>query len=102
MPALRLTKFLSMSVLLLSIGATAYGQVPPTNDTSDLNNANTGVGTGTLQANGGSENTAVGVNALALNTSGFENTATGVNALLSNDSGASNTAFGYIALQGNI
>jgi Chaperone of endosialidase len=101
MPALKRTKSLSASVLLLSIGATAYGQVPPTNDTSDPNTVNTGVGTGTLQSNGGSENTAVGVNALALDTTGYENTATGVNALVANTTGFVNTAFGYAVLASN-
>jgi len=88
-------------IAMLSIGATAYGQVPPSNDTSDPTNNNTGVGTGTLQSNGGSENTAVGVNALALNTTGYENTATGVNALVGNTTGFVNTAFGYATLMNN-
>ena len=46
-------------------------------------------------------NTAVGVVALLLNTSGTQNTAVGTNALVFNDSGDSNTATGYAALMNN-
>ncbi|MCH2185950.1 tail fiber domain-containing protein [Myxococcota bacterium] len=46
----------------------------------------------------GSQNTAVGVDALASNTSGDTNTATGVKALEQNSSGYFNTASGYYAL----
>jgi hypothetical protein len=86
---------------LMSIGTIAYGQVPPSNDTSDAN-ANTGVGSGTLVSNTtGVENTATGVGALGSNTSGYENTATGVNALNANTTGFVNTGFSYAVLANN-
>ena len=43
MPTLKRTKFMSATVLLFSIGTTAYGLAPSSNDPSDAN-ANTGVG----------------------------------------------------------
>jgi len=49
----------------------------------------------------GSSNTAVGDNALYLNTSGYENTATGTSALYSNTTGQGNTANGTFALSQN-
>jgi hypothetical protein len=50
----------------------------------------------------GSDNTAIGQQALGSNTSGFSNTATGVHALLSNTTGNVNTATGTEALRDNI
>jgi hypothetical protein len=50
---------------------------------------------------GGSENTAVGADALLNNTTASENTAVGVGALLNNVSGSNNVAIGYAALQNN-
>src|SRR5215469_9823842 len=100
MPPLSLTKFLSVSVLSLSIGTVAYGQVPSTNDTSDAN-ANTGMGTGALQSNTtGYGNTAAGDNALQSNTTGSGNTASG-NAALTSNTGDNNTSIGQITLYNN-
>jgi hypothetical protein len=48
-----------------------------------------------------SANTALGVGALAANTTGFDNTASGVQALYSNTTGRGNTASGSGALQAN-
>jgi hypothetical protein len=47
-------------------------------------------------------NTAIGVNALLKNTTGFSNTASGVSALQSNTTGRSNTASGVSALANNL
>ena len=100
MSTLKLTKFLSVSVLLLSIGTTAYGQVPPTNDTSDANR-NTGMGTGALSNNTGEANTGSGYQALFSNTTGISNTGIGHQVLLSNTTGSGNTASGDSALYYN-
>lgn len=100
MTPLKLTTFLSASVLLLSIGTIAYGQVPPTNDTSDANR-NTGTGTGTLSNNSGEANTASGYQALFSNTTGVSNTGTGHQALFTNTTGSGNTASGDSALYYN-
>jgi hypothetical protein len=86
---------------LLSIGTIAFGQVPPTNDTSDANQ-NIGMGTGALQSNTtGTGNTASGDSALASNTTGVGNTASGVDALINNTTGPNNTAVGEITLYNN-
>jgi hypothetical protein len=100
MPALKRTKVLSATVLLLSMGATAYGQVPPSNDTSDANR-NTGMGTGALQNNSGEANTGSGYQALSSNTTGISNTGTGHQVLFSNSTGSGNTASGDSALYYN-
>jgi hypothetical protein len=49
----------------------------------------------------GTDNTANGFKALALNTTGYLNTASGESALQGNTTGAANTANGFWALQGN-
>lgn len=49
-----------------------------------------------------SSNTAIGLNALNVNTSGYYNTATGYLALSANKAGALNTATGYNALQNSV
>src|ERR1700740_3547608 len=87
-------------ILLLSIGATAYGQVPPTNDTSDANR-NTGMGTGSLLNNSGEANTGSGYQALLSNTTGVSNTGIGHQVLFSNTTGSGNTASGDSALYYN-
>jgi len=100
MPPLKLTKFMSVSVLSLSIGTIAYGQVPPSNDTSDANR-NTGMGTGALSNNTGEANTGSGYQALLSNTTGSSNTGTGHQVLFSNTTGSGNTASGDSALYYN-
>jgi len=68
---------------------------------TDLN-GNLALGIGALAVNTtGAENTATGVDALGNNTTGASNTANGVNALRYNTGGYSNTASGYGALQDN-
>jgi len=62
---------------------------------------NTAVGAEALFGNTGEFNTAVGANALQNNTSADFNTAVGDFALLSNTSGGGNTAIGASALQNN-
>jgi Chaperone of endosialidase len=85
-----------LTALALLSGA-AYGQVPPTNDTSD-GGANTGMGTGALNpAETGDRNTASGYGALSFNTTGSNNTASGYAALNHNTSGTYNVAVGWRA-----
>ena len=102
--------------LLLTIGgltATAYAQVPSTNDTSDQY-FNTGMGTNALFSvtpktavcanvypGYGACNTAAGYEALYSNTIGTANTAAGYQALYSNTTGEGNAAFGQGALYYN-
>jgi len=100
MSALRLTKSVSLSVLLLSLGTTAFGQVPPSNDTSDADR-NTGMGTGALSNNSGQANTGSGYQALLSNTTGSSNTGTGHQVMFSNTTGSGNTASGDSALYYN-
>jgi len=65
-------------------------------------NDNTAVGLGALARNTtGSYNTAFGEAAENANTSGSENTATGFQALANNTTGSTNTAVGFEALIGN-
>jgi hypothetical protein len=68
---------------------------------TDLND-DTAIGLGALARNTtGSYNTAFGEAAENANTSGSENTATGFQALANNTTGSSNTAVGFEALIGN-
>jgi len=62
---------------------------------------NTAVGTGAPVLNNADSNTATGVAALLLNTTGTRNTANGTAALVYNDSGNDNTAMGAFALYNN-
>ena len=63
---------------------------------------NTALGINALNINTtGTNNTAIGTNALQSNTSGTNNTAIGQNALISNTNGPHNTAIGQNALQSN-
>ena len=66
------------------------------------NSFNTGVGAGALALNNADSNTALGAEAMLLNTSGFENVANGTEALLNNASGSYNDAVGAFALLHNI
>ena len=89
----------------LVLAATAFAQVPSSNDTSD-GSQNTGMGTGALGGPTptnltGSYNTASGYSALSNNTSGEYNTATGDGALYENTTGSNNTASGDLALELN-
>jgi hypothetical protein len=59
---------------------------------------NTAVGAYSLYTASGSENSALGMNALTYDTTGNANTAAGFNALEANDSGAFNTAVGDCSL----
>ena len=64
--------------------------------------ANTAMGYHALYFNNGTQNTAVGSNALASNTGlGWDNTAIGMNALASNAAGSFNTANGMLSLAAN-
>src|SRR5262245_44685843 len=102
-----MTRVVSSAVVITGLvltlgGATSWGQVPSTNDTSDANN-NTGGGTGALGSPlfSGSANTAYGAAALFSNTDASANTAYGFDALFSNTSGSSNAAVGAGALAKN-
>ena len=117
------------------LSSAAYGQVPSTNNTTDAN-ANIGLGFDALSGSGGINspcpvgepalgssrcfNTAIGNEALALdttggnyntgvgsfalyeNTTGYYNAASGAGALEQNTTGNSNSAFGFGALSSNI
>lgn len=64
--------------------------------------ANTAAGVGAFVVNTtGHHNSAIGAGALAANTTGFDNLAIGASALLANTSGSDNTALGFKALTGN-
>src|SRR4029434_3002313 len=63
-----------------------------------LTNNNTVLGDDALLNNTGSDNTAIGVNALISNAASSFNTSTGMDSLYSNTSGSSNTATGFQAL----
>ncbi len=64
--------------------------------------SSTAFGFNALNLNTNSENTAIGSNAGALNTTGFRNTAVGSGALQSNVIGNANVAIGNIALRDNL
>ena len=74
-----------------TLSATAAG--PITN--------NTAIGANALAVNTGNNNTAVGFNALTANTTGIENSAIGNTALAANNTGSYNVAVGYGALSTN-
>jgi hypothetical protein len=63
---------------------------------------NTAIGTSTLGYNNANDNTGVGFNVLAFNTTGGANTATGSTSLFTNTTGSNNTAAGYQALYYNL
>jgi hypothetical protein len=63
---------------------------------------NTGVGTSAQYWNNGSDNTAIGYEALNQNTTGERNVAAGTNAMRQNISGSNNTAIGDTALFTNV
>jgi hypothetical protein len=92
-----LFKSLLLAIGALALAGTAYAQVPSTNDTSD-SNSNTGMGTGALHVNTGSNNTASGDHTLYNNTTGGDNSAFGYEGLYSNTTGYDNTASGFQAL----
>jgi hypothetical protein len=81
---------------------TGYSEASP-NEHARTGTNNTNVGETALASASlsGSNNSAVGANALNLNTSGGNNTAVGTDALLSNTTGAENTANGAYALTRN-
>ena len=66
-----------------------------------LTNDNTVLGDDALLNNTGTNNTAIGFNALYSNTTGYLNTATGFEALYFNTSGSWNTAIGFETLYSN-
>jgi hypothetical protein len=61
-----------------------------------------GTGAGNPGVSTGSNNTALGDNALSSNTSGFFNTAVGFDALMANTTGFENTAVGTFSLVSNV
>lgn len=70
----RYTSAIVVAGLVLTLGgAVSWGQLPPTNDTSDTK-GNTGGGTGALGSASlsGPDNTAYGFNALSSNTAGTD------------------------------
>jgi hypothetical protein len=69
--------------------------------TTGTTNLFVGPGAGNLGTSGYGNNTGVGSQALAANTTGFHNSAFGEDALIANTSGAYNSAFGKDALRTN-
>jgi hypothetical protein len=96
------TIFGGQVVMISSDGRLGVGVVPGTLPVIPGTN-NTGVGSGALSNNQifGAGNTAIGVDALNLNTTGTDNTASGMRALASNTFGNFNTASGSDALKAN-
>ena len=84
--------------LLLGSGPGLAGQPPCT--TSDSGN-NTACGSGALQNNTGTNNSAMGAGGLSSNSTGLNNTASGAGALFSNTTGSNNTTSGFEALFNN-
>jgi hypothetical protein len=68
---------------------------------SGNDSTNTALGYKALSSNAGAGNSAVGYDALRVNTNGVNNTASGIEALVSNTSGGHNVANGKQALRGN-
>lgn len=68
---------------------------------NDTANFNTAIGFGALKNNLGGSNTAIGYQALNLNTSGNKNLAIGYRALASNNDGIQNLALGELAMEDN-
>jgi len=89
----------ALQALTLGVGNTALGWASLGFNVTG--NFNTGVGAGTLLANTGTQNTAIGSVALFSNTTGDVNTATGFGALQNNTIGTENTANGFLALAHN-
>jgi hypothetical protein len=73
----------------------------PDPNEGDRGNQNTSEGNMALASGGGTNNTAIGFEAIFSNTTGSFNTATGQEALFSNTTGGGNTATGQEALFGN-
>ncbi len=88
-----------LSCLLCLIPLAAAAQTP----SGAFDNIFVGVNAGNRwMASSATQNTALGVNAFALNGSGAQNTALGANAMWSNSSGMRNTAVGYVSLANNV
>ena len=100
MKALRKSSVMLTTALVAIVGI-AYAAQPPNVVTSDGSN-NTAMGTNALlNLTNGSENTATGYNALLNNTTGYQNTAMGSNTLRANTTGYFNSATGFTALYSN-
>src|SRR5918992_571388 len=86
-----------LGLVLVLWGGLSWGQLPPTNDTSD-GRLNTGGGSDALASTTtGAANTAYGAFALTSNTTGRANTAYRFNALLNTTTSADNIAIGALA-----
>jgi hypothetical protein len=87
---------------IITSGASGVSGVPVGRGGGNVS-TNTAVGASALAANeaGGTNNTAVGYQALDANTTGDQNTAVGDSALGANVTGNNNTAMGYQALLAN-
>jgi hypothetical protein len=85
--------------LTSGIGNSAFGWYSLFSVTTD--SYNTGLGAGTLALNTAAANTASGVAALILNTTGTRNTGNGAGAMVWNSAGNDNTGVGYFSLYNN-
>ena len=88
------------------------GRISPTNTSFGRNSLlniisnpsafyNTSFGVGSLQANTGSSNTAIGYESMFTNSTGNQNIAMGISSLYSNTTGENNVALGYAAMFNN-
>jgi hypothetical protein len=90
--------------LLLALALVSFALSPTAQATCQegcLTNDNTVLGDDALLSSTGSDNTAIGFNALYSNTDGINNTAIGSAAIFSNTTGFDNTAIGNQALPSN-
>jgi hypothetical protein len=85
--------------LTSGIGNSGFGWYSLFSVTTD--SYNTGLGAGTLALNAAPANTASGVAALILNTTGTRNSANGAGAMVWNSAGTDNTGVGYFTLYNN-
>jgi prepilin-type N-terminal cleavage/methylation domain-containing protein len=86
-------------VSFLGVGA---GGVTTNGGASTVPLGNTGAGFNALHVTTGVNNTAIGSEALAVNTRGGGNTAVGYQAMIRNVDGNHNTAAGYLVLKANV
>jgi hypothetical protein len=85
---------IALTLACFALSPTVHAQCPTVCDS----NENTALGNAALGVNTGGNNTAIGFDALWMNTTGGSNTAIGAEALYVNTTGGANTAIGYQAL----
>jgi hypothetical protein len=95
--------FVRLSCMFCTLLPSTLAVADPFGTIQFNDNTYLGVNTGNVYMSSmANYNTAVGVNAFALNVIGAENTALGANALWANYTGFRNTAVGFVALANNL